>query len=171
MLTLALALAAASPTSEPLLAAEAPWWEKIVMTISGDGSQQSCRFESSAGPAASKNCEVDGASKASAGSQAANSPYTKMTFERRFSPAGRPDMGSLQPGDTLLGRQIMALAIDASGSVQGCRVLIASGDVLPDYGCEEAKAEQFAASANRSAAVPREAYMTVLVYGHEEQLV
>ena len=65
----------------------------------------------------------------------------------------------------------MALAIDANGAVKGCRVLIASGDVLPDYGCDEAKAEQFAASADRSASEPREAYMTVLVYGHEEQLV
>ena len=167
MLTLALALAAASPTSSPALVSTAPWWEKVIMTISSDGKQQSCTYETSLSEKAPDGCEMDATASGEASGQ--KGLYTKMTFERRFSPE-RPDTGRLQPGDTLLGRQVMALDIDAAGQVQGCQVLIASGDVLPDYGCAEAKAERFRASA-RSAPAAKQAYMTILVYGHAEQLV
>ena len=75
-------------------------------------------------------------------------------------------------GDTLLGQQVMALAIDSVGKVRGCTVVVRSGDVMPEYGCEEAKAERFQASASAepAAVATRQGYMTILIYGHEEQL-
>ena len=56
-------------------------------------------------------------------------------------------MRSLQTGDTLLGRQVMALAIDPVGKVSGCKVVATSGDVTPEYGCEQASSEKFEANA------------------------
>lgn len=165
----ALALAATSAaTPTPALDSTASWWEKITVTMSGDGKAQSCRYESSLNK--TDNCDVVGGTPAAKGSSAdAGEQFTKITFERRFSPAGTEmDMSKLHPGDTLLGGQVMALAIDATGAVKGCSVVAASGGMKPDYGCEEATAEKFAAStgANQS----RQGFMTILVYGHSEEL-
>ena len=66
--------------------------------------------------------------------------FKKVTFERRFSPgAAQLDAGKLQPGDMLLGRQVMFLTIDAKGAIQSCKVVASSGDAPPDYGCDEAE--------------------------------
>ena len=107
----------------------------------------------------------------SAGGSGSKDELTSITFERRFSPSAKPDTGDVKAGDTLLGGQVMALAIDAHGAVRGCHVVAAAGDLTPDYGCDEAKAERFEASAARSSATPaREGYLTVLVYGHSEHV-
>ena len=48
MLKLAvLAAAAASATTSPALVSTAPWWEKVTVTIAGDGKPQSCQYEAS----------------------------------------------------------------------------------------------------------------------------
>jgi hypothetical protein len=96
--------------------------------------------------------------------------YTRITFERRFSPGARPDPG-LPAGDTLLGQQVMALAIGAKGTVEGCKLVSASGDVQPSYGCKEASAERFQASARAARTATRQGYMAILVYGHSEHVV
>lgn len=165
MLKLAvLALVAASTTPSPALLSNASWWERVTMTVSGDGKGKSCRFESSLAPNEVKSCEVSGESvKASADGDGV---YTKITFERRFSPGEQPDIGKLQPGDTLLGSQVMALAIDDAGAVRSCQVLVSAGDLLPSYGCSEAKAERYFASAGRGGATAHQGYMTIMVYGH-----
>ena len=77
----------------------------------------------------------------------------------------------MKPGDTLLGGQIMALAIDARGAVKGCRVVSKAGDMQPQYGCDDASAERFQASMNRTAKTGRDGFMTILVYGHSEHMV
>jgi len=168
----ALAMAAtttlATPSDEIPLDANGPWWEKITVTMTGDGDPQSCRYESSIKGADS--CAVEGAGKPAAKSEKSEE-FTKITFERRFSPGAKlPDVGKLHPGDTLLGGSIMALAIDGSGAVKGCQVVATHGGVKPDYGCDQAKAEKFAASTNAPER-PKHAYMTILVYGHSEQVV
>lgn len=175
MLKLAALAFAASTTlatpqaSETPLDATGPWWEKITVTMTGDGKAQSCRYESSVG--GKDACAVDGADAKSQGKSNNSEQFTKITFERRFAPGAQlPDIGKLHPGDTLLGGSIMALAIDAGGSVKGCKVVATSGGVKPDYGCEEAAAEKFAASTN-APSEPKQAYMTILVYGHAEQVV
>jgi hypothetical protein len=82
-------------------------------------------------------------------------------------------MSALQPGETLLGGQMLALAIDAKGSVKGCRVVQTSGSLPPQYGCDEASAERFDASAAtvRPGAPDRQGFMSVIVYGHSEHVV
>jgi hypothetical protein len=52
-------------------------------------------------------------------------------------------------------------------------VVSTSGSVTPQYGCDEAAAERFDASAvtARARAPEREVYMTILVYGHSEHVV
>ena len=156
-------------TTETPLDATGPWWEKITVTMTGDGKPQSCRYESSTSGA--DGCAVEGADAKSAGKSNNSEQFTKITFERRFAPGGKlPDIGKLHPGDTLLGGSIMSLAIDAAGSVKGCKVVATSGGVKPDYGCEEAAAEKFAASTN-APAEPTQAFMTILVYGHSEDVV
>jgi hypothetical protein len=62
----------------------------------------------------------------------------------------------------------MSLAIDGTGKVRTCEIINMSGDVTPAYGCAEARAERFQASAGRTAPQLRHGYMTILVYGHEE---
>lgn len=168
MLTLAaLALAATSPQAPPTLVATAPWWERVTRTLTSDGTEQSCRYESSLGKISSPTCEVARSDK----SGEFDGQFTKLTYERRFVPGGRPDMGKLQPGDTLLGKQVMMFAISAEGSVEGCKVLVSSGDSLPDYSCNEVRAEKFEASLSSDTEPARWAFMTILVYGHQEQVV
>jgi hypothetical protein len=171
----ALVLASAtahSATSVPL--PNSPWWEKVTVTLSGDGQPQGCRFESSLKPNSTQACEAsandDAAVASSTHSAGAKDEYTRITFERRFT----PDLNSeakLQTGDTLLGGQVMALAIDGRGEVKNCKVVAQTGSMKPDYGCPEASAERFEASAGAHPATTKEAYMTIIVYGHQEHVV
>lgn len=163
----ALILAAASANASPELTPASPWWEKITYTISGDGAQQSCVYQSSL--AGARSCDSDEQSSPIRARSGSTGTYTKITIERRFTPPGGPDPLSLEAGDTLLGGQVMALAIDGTGAVRSCQILAASGDVRPAYGCKQARAERFEASARETEPV-REAFMTILVYGHEEYL-
>jgi hypothetical protein len=169
-LALLAATAAASTATPPTLVANTPWWEKITVTVNDDGNAHGCEYQTSLAGAA-QSCDVSGDSKAlAAGAGGPKGAYTRITFERRFSPGSAPDTGKLHAGDTLLGGQVMALAIDGSGAVNGCRVVAKSGGMTPDYGCAEARAEKFETSA-RSAVPSTQGYLTILVYGHSEQLV
>jgi len=156
---------APAPAEAPLESA-APWWEKITVTVDDKGTQQSCRYETSAAGSAACDKEIADSIRPGKGIQG---QFKKVTFERRFSPGGQLDAGKLQPGDMLLGRQVMFLTIDAKGAIQSCKVVASSGDAPPDYGCNEAKQEQFKAEANADA-TDRQAFMTVLAYGHLEQI-
>ena len=163
---------AATAKAEPMLSSTSPWWEKVTVTIAGDGKSNSCKYETSMVPDASKDCDVVGDAKSlGAGTATAKNELTRLTFERRFNPGAMPVDAALETGDTLLGRQVMSLAIDAAGKVKGCRVVATSGDVTPAYGCADARGERFEASAVKTGTEPRVGYMTVLVYGHEEHLV
>jgi hypothetical protein len=174
----ALAVASATTSAHPsaTLTSSVPWWERVTVTVSDDGNTSSCRYESSLKPQGSKSCDVvgsDGMTAKSAAASGAKDQYTRITFERRFSPGAKPNMDALQPGEILLGGQMLALAIDARGAVKGCKVVQRSGSLPPQYGCHEAATEKFEASAsNLHATDPaREGYMTVLVYGHSEHVV
>ena len=160
-----LALTAAAPAPSPALTPIAPWWERITYTISGD--QEACQFESSL--AGGRSCDAAEASSPIRAATSSTGSYAKITIERRFTP-DRPDPVSLNPGDTLLGGRVMVLAIDATGAVRSCQVVGASGELRPAYGCDEARAERFEASAGRAQPQVRHAFMTILAYGHEEHL-
>ena len=169
----AASFATAATTNVSGLDATTPWWERVTITISGDGHPQSCRFESSLKPEDGQECQVEASQAAVAKtSTGSKDSLTRITFERRFSPGAQPD-AALPTGDTLLGRQVMALAIGTKGTVEGCKIVAASGDMRPEYGCKEASAERFQTSAATGAkpTATREAYMTILVYGHSEHVV
>ncbi len=167
----ALMLASASPAQPPALTTAAPWWEKFTFTMTDDGTQQACQYATSLPSTGAPGCGDDGGDESSNASvQPASMPggsYTKITIERRFTPAPQPETVKLQTGDTLLGEQVLSLAIDHRGSVLSCEVVDKSGTMRPPYGCDEAKTERFEASARPSSQL-RRGYMTVLVYGHEE---
>lgn len=172
----ALALASASTQPTATLTSSAPWWEKVTVTVTDDGKTQSCHYESSLQASPAQDCSVSGGVSASAtGAHPASAKdgYTRITFERRFMPGAEPVAPALQPGEKLLGGQVMALAIDPKGAVKHCRVISTSGSVTPQYGCDEAAAERFDASAAtaRVRAPERDGYMTILVYGHSEHVV
>jgi hypothetical protein len=165
---------ATTPTAKAdmALSSTAPWWEKVTVTIAGDGKSNSCKYETNLVPDGSKDCDVVGDAKAlGMDPGSAKAQVTRLTFERRFNPGAMPQDAALETGDTLLGRQVMSLAIDAAGKVKGCRVVSRSGDVTPAYGCADARTEHFEASAVQSGAESKIGYMTVLVYGHEEHVV
>jgi hypothetical protein len=164
--------ATASASSPSTLVSNAPWWEKVTVTLSGDGKPESCRYETSLKPTASEYCDV-ASSEASMVSKASESKgeVTRITFERRFNPGESPAEPALQAGDTLLGGQIMALAIDPHGAVKGCRIVARSGAMQPQYGCDDASAERFQASVGAAHKSDRDGYMTILVYGHSEHMV
>src|SRR4029078_8921109 len=136
----ALVLAAATAQS-PALQSSNPWWEKVTVTITGDGTPRSCSYETSVANAKPGACAVEGdAAAIGASSNGAKSQLTRITFERRFIPSGvQPTEMLMKPGDTLLGGQVMALAIDGEGAVAGCKIVAQTGDMTPDYGCAEAK--------------------------------
>jgi hypothetical protein len=171
----ALVLAAASTASTaPALKASSPWWEKVTVTVAADGKPKSCDYQSSLSPAKVTACEVSGGAAtaaAGAGSSSKKDEVTRITFERRFTPGAQPGSTQVGAGDTLLGSQVMALAIDGAGAVKGCKIVSRDGDMTPDYGCEDASAEKFEASADRSVDHKLEGYMTILVYGHDEHVV
>jgi hypothetical protein len=177
-LTAALALASAATAAYPAatLTSSVPWWERVTVTVSDDGNTRSCRYETSLKPQNSTSCDVvgsDGAAAKSAATSGAKDQYTRITFERRFTPGIKPDMKALQPGEVLLGGQMLALAIDGQGAVKQCKVVETSGSLPPQYGCDEASTEKFEASVRtaKARAPEREGYMTVLVYGHSEHVV
>jgi hypothetical protein len=167
----ALTLASATANSAASLLPSTPWWERVTVTISGDGKPQSCRFESSRRPEGGQSCDVVGDEAGLASSSGAKDQYTRITFERRFKPGAQPAANDLQPGETLLGGQVMALGIDSRGAVKTCRVVAESGSVRPQYGCAQATAERFEASAGTPRPEAREGYMTIVVYGHSEHVV
>ncbi len=158
-------------TPDAPLVASMPWWEKLTVTLAGDGQAQGCLYESSLDPGATSQCDVDNSDPGTADATGAKSDLTRITFERRFTPGANPDSDAVSPGDKLLGSQVMALAINPAGRVAGCRIVARSGAMTPDYGCPEASAERFKASARAGPAVTHQAYMTIIVYGHNEHLV
>ena len=94
----------------------------------------------------------------------ARDQVTRITFERRFTPGvlSAAD-GAVQTGDTLIGREVMALAIDGrGGSVKTCKVVSTTGEMTLSYGCAEARAEKFQASMRRGETAERQGFMTVL---------
>jgi len=163
-------IAAPAAAAAPALST-APWWEKVTVTMTDGGKTQACSYETSRPLQKPKPCSVMGAEALGGGdSVGGKGEYTKITFERRFDPGSTPIENAVQAGDTILGRQVMALAIDGGGKVSGCRVVATSGDLKPEYGCEEATAERFEASADAKAGAPREGVMTILIYGHSEHV-
>lgn len=156
--------AAAQPPASDALSASAPWWEKLIVTT-GDAGASMCRYQSSHNPGEEQACEVEG-------DGAATGPMvdeaTRVTFERRFSPTASADLGSIDAGDTLLGKSVIALAIDAKGAVKGCKLLSSSGTMTPDYGCAEARTEKFTTSAASDSGPYKVATMTILVYARQE---
>lgn len=164
--------AAASASSTDTLVSASPWWEKITVTLSGDGNPESCRYETSLKPADAEDCDM-ASSPAAMATKASESKgeVTRITFERRFSPSRAATEPAMKPGDTLLGGQVMALAIDPRGAVKDCRVVAQSGSIRPDYSCDDAAAERFQASVGGAKTAERDGYMTILVYGHSEHMV
>ena len=172
----ALALASSAAQSPATLTSNAPWWERVTVTVSDDGQTHSCRYETSLKPQNAQDCSVSGAQASmskTASSSGAKDQVTRITFERRFNPGEKPNESALQPGETLLGSSVMALAIDGAGAVKGCKVVSTAGTLPPQYGCTEASAERFdaKASAAHTETAARAGYMTVLVYGHSEHVV
>ena len=76
---------------------------KITVTVDDKGKQQSCRYGTSAAGAGA--CDQEMAASITQAEAPAARVFKKVTFERRFSPGGKPDAGRMQPGDTLLGRK------------------------------------------------------------------
>lgn len=165
--------AAATTSSDSMLVSNAPWWEKVTVTMSGDGDPQSCSYTTSMKPSATEHCDVasEAAAVTKASAREGNGGVTRITFERRFSPGVEPAKPALAAGDTLLGGQIMALNIDKLGKVKGCKVVAQSGSMLPEYSCDDATAERFQASLGTAPVPERQGYMTVIVYGHSEHMV
>lgn len=155
--------------AESALEFSMPWWEKITVTVDDKGEQQSCRYETSYSGAGAEACDKEMAASVDPGVKSRAGAFSKVTFERRFTPGGRPDNGRLHPGDVLLGRQVMFLTLGENGAIESCHVVATSGDRRPAYGCDEARKEQFRGQAGTDPRA-RQAFMTILAYGHQEQI-
>ena len=165
---------ATTSTSTPTdtLVSSSAWWERVTVTLDGDGKPEACRYETSLSPANAEDCDVD-SGQAAVASQVSSSKgeVTRITFERRFNPNVAPAKPEIKTGDTLLGGQVMSLGIDPHGAVKNCRVLAAAGEMQPEYSCDDAQAEKFQASVGGPQKELHEGYMTVIVYGHSEHMV
>ena len=172
LLVASAAATTAVATSTDTLVSSAPWWEKVTVTMDGNGKPEGCRYETSLKPADNQACDVDsGPGSMISKASASKGEVTRITFERRFTPGSQPVKPDMQTGDTLLGGQIMALAIDGRGAVKGCKIVAQSGAMKPEYSCDDATAEKFQASAHTGPTATKQAYMTIIVYGHSEHVV
>jgi len=142
------------------------WWEKVTIRMTGGGEAQGCQYQTNRPASSGADCKVVGGSM-SAQPASTSDGYTAITFERRFNLGEAPGDSAIQQGEKLLGKKVMALAIDGTGGVSGCRVVDLSGDTGLTYGCEEASNEKFAASGSAN----RHGFMTILAYGHNEHVV
>jgi hypothetical protein len=146
----------------------------VTVTVSDDGKTHSCRYETSLSPSHGQDCTASDSQAALAKSAGGSKDQlTSITFERRFTPGAQPNPAALQPGETFLGGQVMALGIDAHGAVDQCRIVATSGAVTPQYSCDDAAAERFDASASsaRAREVERAGYLMIVVYAHSEHVV
>jgi hypothetical protein len=174
-LAVAIAASTQSPapqpsTAEPLvLDASVPWWEKITVTVDDKGKQRSCHYEASYEEVGIATCDEEMAASLPSGGRSTAGLVSKLTFERRFSPGGKPDNGNLRPGDELLGKKVIFLTLDAKGAIETCEVVATAGDAPGSYGCDDLRNEQFQAEPSENSG-PRQAFITVLAYGHMEQL-
>jgi hypothetical protein len=154
---------------DTVLESALPWWEKVTVTVDDKGEKQ-CKYEASYSGKGAEACNKELAESIPAGKSGAEGLYSKLTFERRFSPGSlQLDSGKLQPGDQLIGRQVMFLTMEADGSIASCHVVATSGEAPSDYDCDEVKKEQFKAQASAEVGA-RQAFMTILAYGHTEQI-
>lgn len=167
--TAALGVAASASTPSTLVA-NSPWWEKVTVTLDGNGKPEACSYQTSL-KSAVDNCDVDsGQAAVATKASASKGEVTRITFERRFDPGKEPAKPNLEAGDTLLGGQVMALAIDPRGMVKDCHIVATSGELQPQYSCSDATAERFQASVGGTQK-EEDGYMTILVYGHSEHMV
>ena len=165
------AATAATASENDTLVSSSPWWEKVTVTLDGNGTPSACRYETSL-KTGGESCDVSSGPAAMATkASSSKGEVTRITFERRFNPGAEPVQPNMQIGDTLLGGQVMALNIDARGAVKGCRVVAQSGAMKPEYSCDDATAEKFQASVGAPQKSARQGYMTILVYGHSEHMV
>lgn len=165
-----LALALAASTDTDILEASTPWWERIVVTVDDKGAQKGCSYQFSLSGKGAEACDDAMASSVPAPkSESGAGAFSKLTFERRFSPGAKLDKTRLQTGDKLLGQQVMFLTFGADAKIASCKVVGTSGDMVPAYGCDQAKSEQFRLGGNMTPS-PSQAFMTILVYGHQEQI-
>ncbi len=170
---LSLASASAAFSAAPLTSST-PWWERVTVTVSDDGKAHSCRYETSLNPTHAQDCTASDSQAALGKSiDSGKDQLTSITFERRFTPGEKPAQAALQPGETFLGGQVMALGIDSRGAVNQCRIVATSGAVSPQYSCDDAAAERFEASArnDRTQEAERAGYLMIVVYAHSEHVV
>ena len=167
----AIALAAASAATTPTLVSNTPWWEKVTVTYGDDGSHRSCSYESSLPLGGEEACDATSAPTKATKAMSNAGVQTRITFERRFTPGAMPESKSLEPGDTLIGGLMMMVAFGENGEVRGCSVLAETGEARPDYGCDEVRAERFQASVGGASQNSQLGVLTVIVYGHEEEVV
>ena len=124
------AATALSAGSGQLLPAQSSWWERVDVTLSGNGATQTCEFTAS--HARAEHCDAVKASVSEAASPA-SAQLTKLTFERKFIPGDRaPGSVETDVGDTLIAAHMMELSIDASGAVSHCQVIASAGDERPE---------------------------------------
>ena len=168
-------VAVANAAASSPLPSAAAWWEKVTVRLTGEA--QTCQYQSSRAEATKGDCNVVGkdgtATAAGTGKPAGQSKAgaTTITFERRFNPgAAAPGAPAIETGDKLLGREVMALAIDSQGKVADCKVVTSIGDTGLAYGCDDASKERFEAAAAAGNAQYRQGFMTILSYGHSEQV-
>ena len=168
----ALALAAATATSSPDTLSTTHWWEKITITYGDDGSRRSCNYQSSRSGAGKEACDGDDSAQMTAAKASTSNGgvQTTITFERRFTPGAMPKIRNMEPGDELLGGLVMMVAIGRDGSVRGCSVVAETGEAKPEYGCDQVRAERFQASLSGEQD-SQLGTLTVLVYGHKEEVV
>jgi hypothetical protein len=105
-----------------------PWWERISVTVDDKGQQHSCNYQSSLSPRGPEACDEEMASTMpSLRAKGGPGLYSKLTFERRFSPGARLDSARMAIGDKLLGQQVMHLTFAPGGALASCKVVGTSG--------------------------------------------
>ena len=110
-----------------------PWYTRIALTFGHDGRPEACRFEAGGGLAPTPQsvaCPTEALPMALHDHLPLPDGTLILAIETRFTPGPAVPL-TLRDGDVLMGRAVAGISVDATGHVQSCELLEASGDRAP----------------------------------------
>jgi TonB family protein len=126
-----------------------PWTMRTILTFAKAGQPPACKMEVAgalATTSSSKPLTCDPTINRLVGPVELPDHPPMLIFERRFTRGGA-EAPKLASGDTLIGRTVLTIEVDASGRVTACKLAEQVGEA-PEAPCKQALAERYGTGNN-----------------------